>query len=497
MKSNLKRNVVSGFLWSMIHNWGIRIISLALMMYLARVLSPTDFGIYAAATIVMAFVKIVADQGLSEAIVQQKEISEQQVNSAFLVNLGISILMSLLLWVFGDALSFRINSPDSADIIQVCGLGLILNSFGFSQTAMSRRAFHYRWLATCAVCGNLASVVLTVIAAYLGAGVWALVVHSLASSIITVALLWTRPSWTPRLSFDFRGAFPLIRYGSMRFGASFLDFINTKYVDYCIVTSIGAIGLGYFTVGSKLYLVFVSSLGGVILQIALNAFSRLAGDIDALRSAYLRFITLAAAAVSPFFILIAALSGDIMGLIFGEKWAPSAHTQMMLALLGAVQVVQYYNGTLLNAVGRPEIGLYSQIFVKIPLTVGALWLARDGDLDELVTAYALAQMATVPFGFVMVRRLVGVGYRQIAASVVPFFLSGALVFVVVRQAHAPMVAMVDSVLLRTLALAITGGLLYLVLLSVFFRASLGKVIREARGIWAMRKSRKQVRDTLE
>lgn len=425
MSSSLREKVRSGLLWSAIQSWCVRFSSLLLLMVVARVLSPEQLGLFAAAMVVLTFFSMLSEQGLSEAVVQREHISPEQLSAVFWLNLLVSIVLVVVVWVTAPQIAHLMNIAELAPILQIASLALPISAVTFGQMAVRRRTFGYRWIATTAMVSTAVGSIVLLTLLFAGWGVWSLVAQALTSSLVTAALMWMRPGWKLTRRVDFEGVRPLMVYGGNRLGTYLLDFANTRYVELFLASTLGPAALAVYTVGLKLYQALLQMLGSTVLDVAHSGFSRLANDRPGLIAAYYKSISLTATVAVPIFCMVAAVAPSLTVVLFGAKWHASAEVMRWMGLLGAVQVLQFYNGTVYNAIGRPSIGLKFMV-VKVVLTFGALALARDSGMTGLLHAYVISQLATTPMSFYLVRRLIGVSLSELLRRIWPMLTSSAL-----------------------------------------------------------------------
>jgi O-antigen/teichoic acid export membrane protein len=304
----------------------------------------------------------------------------------------------------------------------------------------------------------------------LGWGIWSLVAQVLVAALVATASLWRISPWRPGWQADLRSARPLLVYGGHRLATQVIDFANTRYVEVFLAATLGPVSLAVYAVGVRLHLALMQAVSSAVLDVAHNGFSRLANDRPALMDAYYRSITATATVAVPVFLLVAAVSGPLTAVVFGERWADSAAVMQLMALMGAVQVLQFYNGTVYNAIGRPEVGLYFMA-LKVALSLGALLLARDGGLTLLVQAYVASQLLTAPLSFLLARRLIGVSMRQLVRRCWPFLAGAGAMALTAAWVVGRLGAVLPPVLVLLLASTIGCGV-YLAWLAVLRPASL-------------------------
>lgn len=472
---SLRQKVLSGLAWSALQGAGVKLSGLLLFMLITRLVAPEELGLFSAAATVMGFITLFIDQGLSEAVVQRQQITAQQVNSVFLINLGISIVLVLLLWLVAPHIASHFKLPGLTDVLRVSSLGILIGAICFSQWAMQRRNFQYRWLAITAIASSLGAGLLALGMANQGMGVWALVAQGVAGTTITAVLLWSVPQWRFSFEFDFQGVGAMVRYGLNRLGANLLDYANTRYIDFFIVGMLGPAALGLYSVGVRIQQALMQTLSAAILDVAHNSFSRMAHDRPALIEAYYKAVTVTAAVAVPPFVLSAALAPEAIQVLFGRPYAESAAVLGPLSLLGAVQVVQFYNGTIFNALGRPSIGL-AFLVLKTILTLLALWAAQDRDLAGLVMAYVFAQLATTPASFYLVQRLVGISMVRTFQHVWRFVAINAAVWWLIAYLRPVLEQHNLSVMVQGLALGLVAVAAYAAGMTLFARHQVAGIV---------------------
>lgn len=476
MTSPLKDKVRSGLIWSAIQSWAVRLSSLILFIFLARLLQPSEIGLFAAANVVILLLNLIADQGLSEAVVQRKEVSEAQLFTVFLVNMLLALLVAALAFLIAPYISIKMGMSQLTDILRVAVFAVPMSAFAFGQLSIARRQFDYRGIALISLASTIISGSIALLFALLGAGVWSLVAQALVSSTATATLLWFKPRWKPSFTTDFAGIFPLLSYGLNRLATNLLDFFSTRYVEVFLATTLGPVALGIYSVGVRIHQALLQSLSAAILDVAHNAFSRLNLDSKKLLDAYYDSVSLTAAFAVPIFALVGGAAPLLTRTLFGETWADSADVMRLMAVLGAIQVIQYYNGTIYNAIGRPSIGLLLMP-IKIALIVVGLHLSRGMSVEYVVGVFVLSHLPITPLSFLLVRHLVGVSLWLLILRMWPFLLSSLLTGISLAF-FVDWLSRFEFLPLLKLLIALGGGAaLYILLLMILSRHHLASTLR--------------------
>jgi O-antigen/teichoic acid export membrane protein len=475
MSTSFRQKVLSGLFWSLLQSWGVRFGSLAIFMVLARLLDPQAIGIFSAASSVIGFFALFVESGLSEAIVQRPQVTRPQLNSAFVVNMGLALAAVALLWFGADLVCAYMHMPELLWVLRICSLGMIISAATFSQQAMYRREFQYKLLATVSIVSTVVSGLLALVMAFSGGGTWSLVVQAMVGALITAAALWWKSSWRFELDFDFAGMRVLLSYGLKRLATTLMDFVNTRFIELFCAVSLGAAGLGLYAVGVRIYQALMQSLSYAMLDIAHNAFSRLAHDRPAMLSGYYKAMSASAAVAVPVFVMAAAVAPELTMVVFGDKWAGASEVMRLMLLLGAVQVLQFYNGIAYNALGRPGIGLAFMV-VKTVITLVSLLLVRNEGLPIIVLTYVFSQLSITPLSFFVVRRVLGVSMRRLMSSLGGFLIASGAAYALIHFLRLGAQGHVHAKLGMLILLSAGGGLCYAAMVLLLARRQMTDVV---------------------
>ena len=391
----LQRKVVSGLAWSVVRNWGNRLITFALFVLLARLLEPAQMGLFAAAVAVLAIVDILIEQGFGDAIVQRRTLTRAEVNAAFYVTIVLAALAYAALFAAAPLIERQMQTEGLATILRWAGVAMLVNAFGSCQHAMLRREFEYRWIALRVLVATAIAGAVAAACALMGLGVWSLVVQYLVFSALNVGLMWLRPGWVPGREVDRTGLRELLRYGSSVLGTRLLEYGNVRFIEVFLAATLGPVALGIYMVGARIHQTLMLLLISSFMDVSLSAFARLADRMDEFRRVYYRAIEAVGALVMPCFVVAALLAPELIVIAFGAKWGESAFVLRVLGAVGALQVVQYLNQAAISARGRPDLAFWLN-GLKAAMAVVALLLSHGQDLSHVVIAFAAGQvLATV------------------------------------------------------------------------------------------------------
>lgn len=399
--------------WSLAQHWGARASSFLVFFVLARLLSPSDFGLVALSLIVMGFTEIFIDQGFGDAVVQSHDESDLYLSTAFWVNIVTALVMMMIVLLLGNYIAALFKTQKLATIIRVLSITFLFTALSSVQTALLRRKMEYRLLAIRMTLANLISGLVSITMALKGFGVWSLVIQQIVFGLVSVIVVWRVGKFRPSFHFDSKSFGQLMHFGLKTCGVKTVDMLHLKLVESLIGFYLGPAILGIYSVGTRLAVTIMQLLGTSVADISLAHFSslrRLEGDIA---GAYLRMLKRLSMTSVPLFAFFALESRTLVHVLFGPKWDASVPVFAAFCAEGIVQVLIYFSCSVISAVGRPGLQLAMSIF-KLFLNVGAFYLFYSRGIAAIAWSLAgVTVLIIVPVYVLILSRLLRIDLLDI------------------------------------------------------------------------------------
>jgi PST family polysaccharide transporter len=388
---NIREKAVKGAVWSAIQNWGSQAGSLIVFFVLARLLAPQAFGLVALANIFIAFMQVFLDQGFTQALIQRRELEPEHLDTAFWTNLAIGSLLAVFSFIAADFVAGLFEQPQLAPIVRCFSLLFFINSFSGVQQALLERKFAFRAIAVRTVLATFISGVVGIVMAYSGFGVWSLVSQQLVFGLVATLVLWGASDWRPGFKFSTRHFRHLFSFGISILGFNFLSFFNTRADDFLIGYFLGPVALGYYSVAYRVLTIMTQVLVNTSSQVTLPTFSRLQEDLERFRSAFYAATRLTSAIAFPIFLGVAALAPELVAIVFGKQWMPSAPILQILAFAGIFRSVTFFKGSVFMAMGKPAwrlwLALLNAVLNLIGFTLAVQWGIVAVALSYVIRGY--------------------------------------------------------------------------------------------------------------
>jgi len=371
-ETSLKRRMVQGVFWL---GWTKVIgqaISWILTIYIARILSPDDYGLMGMALIFIGFIVLNNELGLGAAIVQKKDIREGDLSGIYWTIVLINIIFYLISFFLAPCLSIFFQEPRLTTVIRIIAIIFVINSFGLVSYSMLTRKldFHKRSLAE--FIGNLSGSISSLLFAVNGWGVLSLVFGNIILELIKTSMFIVFSPFKPKLSFSFGRMREMTSFGLKVFAVRAFSYVYGKTDTLIAGKMLGTTLLGYYSLSLSFASIPLDKLVSLATQVSFPAFSEIQEDKELLKKYFLNIVRVIAFVTFPIFLGIFLLADDAVPLFLTEKWSSAILPLKILCIASCFRAINAMNTPLLIAKGRPEIAIKSQVLFSILLPVGFL-----------------------------------------------------------------------------------------------------------------------------
>ena len=332
---------------------------------LARLLSPSQFGLVGMITIFIAISQTFIESGLSEALIRKQDCDDLDYNTVFYFNLTVGIILFLVLFFLAPAISFFFNEPSLAVLIRVLGLVLIISSLGIVQRAKLTKAIDIKTQTKVSIISNLSSGILAIALASWGFGVWSLIWRIILSNIFSIILLWIWSKWRPKKIFSKHSFNELFSFGSKLLASGLLNtiFENIYYVVIGKVFSPQM--LGYFSRAAAFADLPSTNINSVIQRVTYPVLATIQDDQTQLKSAFRRLIKSTTFISFTLMIGMAVVAKPLILTLIGEKWRPSIPFLQLLCFSLMLYPLHSLNLNILKVRGRSDLFLKLELIKKL------------------------------------------------------------------------------------------------------------------------------------
>lgn len=398
--------------WVIAGDFMRRLITPLTTVILARLLSPTDYGIVGIATLVLALVNTLQDLGLGAALVQRPSIEDSTKNVVFWSNLFSSSIVFSALMIFVPLIASIFDEPRVVPVIRLMSFMVIFNAFGAIQMALLKRNFRFKnlfWLQSIPAITQLA---IAIPLAMLGFEYWSLVWASFLGALLQNLFVWQQSTWRPRFFYDIKTAVSLFAFGGFVTVESLQSWL-LNYGDKAILGhSSGVANMGVYVLGFSISSLLFGLIINPLLPVAYSTFSRLQNNKEELGEIYLKIVKIIASVCFPIAVGLIITSKPLVIVVFGDKWTGLEYVICFMAIMNGINYLWQFNPDLYRAVGKPEI---MPKFYLAMLIYGApaLWLAASHGLFAFSLTRCAVETVMFPAQVLIVKKLLGLSNESL------------------------------------------------------------------------------------
>lgn len=474
MAKSLKEQVVAGAFWNGIERFGTAFFLFVSNLVLARLLSPDDFGCIGMLMVFISISEAIADGGFGAALVQKEQVSRLDYSTIFIWNILVSIFLYVVLFFCAPLIAAFYNIDSLAFILRVQGIILLFNGLCIVQRSMLQKNLMFKKLAKVNVTATIGGTVLGIFCAFIGWGIWSLVVKFLFTALMTTVILWIGSKWKPVIRFSKDSFRNLFSFGGFMFLTSITNSIYQNVISLVIGKSLSSATLGYFTQARKLEDVPRQTISSIITNVTFPAFSQLQNDKGRVFTALRNTVALLGFVNISFSVLLMIVAKPLVVLLLSEKW---------------IQCVPYFQVICLYGVGMGFIDLYQSVFkglgksnylfytglLRKSIGVILILLGAQWGMKGILFGYVVGQFIGIVIVSIPIKRIINYGLLRQASdimkSALPSLFAGLATFITYQYFE------IHNNLISVLAQG-SCFLALLIVVSVIFRVQGGMIIKD-------------------
>ena len=346
-------------------------------LVLARLLTPSEYGIMAILTIFIAVSNSIVDSGFSNALIRKTDAKQVDYNTVFLFNLLVSGLLYVALFFAAPAISVFFKEPLLVEVMRVIGWVLVINALAIIPRTLFVKAVNFRTQTKVSLIASISSGVVGIGMALAGMGVWSLVGQQLSRQLLNTLFLWIYCKWRPAWEFSVQSFKELFGFGSKILLSGLLNTVFNEIYALVIGRCYTSAQLGQYTRANQFNQIFSSNLTTVIQRVSYPVLSSIQDEPERLREAYRKVIKSTMLISFACMLGLAAVAKPLIILLIGEKWLPAVGFLQIICFSGMLYPLHAINLNILQVKGRSDLLLKLEIVKKIiavgPLVLGVLF----------------------------------------------------------------------------------------------------------------------------
>lgn len=392
MNESLAKKTVTSAIWIYLA-YGLSKFANAIAIFvLTFFILPETYGIVGFAATALAFLDAVRDLGIGMAIIQRRDRIEEAANTAFWFGLASNTAIWLLSFLLAPLIANFFHEPLVKDIFPVLVFTFVINAFGSIHDALLQRDMQFNKRVLPAFFNSVFKAIISIALAYLGYGVWALVIGQVAGSFAYTVTVWMMINFRPKFQFDWGLAREILTYGYKVAFDSILGAIQAN-IDYVFIGRfLGDIDMGIYTLAYKIPELIIINFCIVIAQVLFPAYSSIQDDLQQLKQAVLSSLRYVSIIVIPVGVGLALVSQVFIQTFTQAEYHGAGSIMAILSLYGVFLSISWNIGDLYKAIDRADL-LWKTALLELVLIVPTLYmLAQESTYHVAVGHMVLASI---------------------------------------------------------------------------------------------------------
>ena len=469
----MNNSLVNSLVWKLLERFGVQGISFIIQIILARILSPDDYGVLSVMIIFTTLANVFIQTGFNTALIQNKDVTEEDYSSVFWISIIMAFLIYVLLFVIAPIIADFYDMPTIVKPFRVLSLVLFPGSLNSIQLAKVSKELDFKQVFRSNIGAILVSGLLGIILAYLGWGVWALVLQYLSNVIIACIVMHFTVGWTPKLAYNFKRVKSLLSFGWKILISSLIDALYQDLSSLVIGKKYSSSMLGFYNRGKQFPQFFIGAINGAVQSVMLPAMARKQDDRRHVKTLMRKSIMLSSFIIFPIMAGLAGIADSLVALLLTEKWLISVPFLQIFCFSLAFYPVHSCNLQAINAMGRSDIFLKLEIIKKV---LGIILLMISILFFSSPIAIAFTGVITSVIGcFINAypnKILIDYSYYEQFKDIIPSLGLSLIMFFCIlplKLLNLPIAIIVLS--------QIAAGILVYFILSILFRVRAFKIIK--------------------
>jgi PST family polysaccharide transporter len=387
---SIKKDLASGVLYTSLAKYSGIVISLIISGILARLLTPDDFGVVAIATVIIVFFNMLGDIGIGPAIIQRQNLTDDDLNQIYTLTVYIGLLLGAIFFASSYKIADWYENQQLVGVCQWLSLSILISCVNIVPVNLQYKAKRFKLLAIVTLTAQITSGVASVVYAYNGGGVYALVMQTLVSSVL-IFIVYAKLA---KLRFVFKvtkeAISKILSFSVYQFLFNFVNYFSRNLDKLLVGRYIGLTPLGYYDKSYRLMMMPLQNITFVITPVLLPVFSQLQNDKKEVSSKYEKILEMLSYISFPLAVVLFFCGRELILLIFGPQWELAVLPFKILSFTVALQILTSTSGSIYQAIDYTK-GLF----------ISGCWCALFMVLSFTITIFAFGTIEAVCYGFLI------------------------------------------------------------------------------------------------
>lgn len=431
MEDNLKGKTKKGLYWSFFNQFSNYGMNFIVGIVMARLLSPSDFGITALPAVFMAIASTIQDGGLANALIRKKEVTNKDLSTTFYYSICLGVVLYLTLFLSAPLIADFYHTPILVSLIRVTAIGFLYSPLITPQNILLRRRLDFKTLTKISLVTRVFGATVGIVMAYVGYGVWSLVISNLLAGMFTLLIVWLVVRWLPKYGWSKESFKYLWGYGNKIMFSAIIENLYSNIAPVFIGKYYSPAQLGIYNRAQGYASMPSQNITGAINNVSFPVLSKMQDDTEKLAYNYRRMLRLSAFVIFPIMLMLSALARPLVITMITEKWEHSIIFLQIMCFSMMWYPIHAINLNLLMVKGRSDLFFRLEIIKKIT-GISILLITLPMGLVPFCYGGIFSSMVALIINTYYTGKLIHIGYIKQMKDLLPIFSLSMFVWIVIH-----------------------------------------------------------------
>lgn len=466
---SLKQKTAKGLLWGGISNGGQQLLNALFGIFLARLLSPADYGMVGMLTIFSLIAVSLQESGFISALNRKKDARQEDYNAVFWFNVMCSTTVYIVLFFLSPLIAAWFRQPVLVPLARLMFLSFVISSFATTPRAWLFRNLRVKQTAIITMVALVASGVTGVTLAWNGFAYWGIAWQNITYCLFITIGSWMAAEWRPTFHLDFRPLRGMIGFSSKLLATNIFTHINNNLFSLFFGRLYGERMVGYYNQANKWTGMGYNTLTGMVWSVTQPLFARLSyDDPQRMREVFRKMLRFTCFLSFPSLFGLGLIAPEFITIAITDKWLPSAQLMQLLCVGGAFMPVASLYSNFLISQGKSNVFMYNTMAQCLVQMLFMVALYPYG-VEAMVVAYVVVNILWVFAWHFFVRRTMTLPLVESLRDMFPFMVLSLLAM---AAAWGASLLVEGHVALSLLVKVVVAAVTYLALMWMFGAAIL-------------------------
>ena len=429
MSESLKDKTAKGLLWGGISNGAQQLLNLLFGIFLARMLTPDDYGMVGMLTIFSLIAGSIQESGFITALINKKDIKHEDYNAVFWFCVLTSLCLYTILFFCAPLIARFFNQPELTTLARYSFIGFVISSTGISHSAYLYKNLIVKQRAFLSMIALIISGTVGVTLAYHGFSYWGIATQSIVYVSTVMIGYWFISPWRPTFHLNFKPLKGMIAFSSKILATNIFNHLNNNIFSIILGKFYSEKEVGFYNQANKWNYMGHSLISGMINGVAQPVLTQVTNDKERQLRVFRKMMRFTAFVAFPAMFGLSLIAPELITIAITDKWIESALILQLLCISGAFIPITTLCSNLVISKGKSNIYMWNAISLGL-LQLLVMYLIHPYGIQTMIVTYVCINISWLIVWRYFVWKEIGYRFIHLLKDILPFlFIAAGVMFI--------------------------------------------------------------------